>query len=1022
MKRTLAIFALFGMTMMMSAQKIHNQFKNANLPDVLKYIDQQMKGGHVQFVYDDLDGIKVTHNFSGQTPLDAVKLAIGAYPIKVTEDEGDIYVEYDKSIIKDIVLDNVTIYGNDEAVSTINYMRRAMRFSVTCPQEKVYVHLDNTGYFMGETIWFKAYVKNAATQQRTDLSHTLYVELVNPDGEVMKTQKLYIENGEAQGSFLLEKMYSTGFYEIRAYTRYMLNWGSATAFSRVIPVFKQPEEEGDYSKMVIDQFSYRKRHPSYRQISEDVVDKSEENTLGNLLKAKRLPKGDVNVHFYPEGGNLVEDLASKVAFTVNDSEGLFFDCTCELVDEEGNVVSSAVTYKEGRGCIELTASDEPQYLSLTTAEGKKQKFQLPEPEQEGIALKLNTLRDDYVTAHLTPSRSMYNHLLGYTLMNQGRILTCDTMTCERSIELKFERAAIPAGVNQLTLFDADGRILAERLFFICPPKEQMESVKISSPTTVLKPCGEVELNIHSHPNSSISLSATDVSTLPNGKQGNALTWMLLASDLKGYIANPEYYFESDDREHRIQADLLMMVQGWRRYDWNLMSQKAEFKQIYPIEDALYLDGQIKPTKKNVSVANQDIECVLYNIRSGEWLKGTTKTDSIGKYAFKAPDMSGTWNLIFSMNHETKAKAPFHIGIDRTFSPQPRYLSPYETARTAEIKANLFENVPDSLYENLTMPAIMKRKNMLPEAKVKAKRRIFEGARAAWETEKVGQYWATIHYDIDAEVNRIIDRGEEPPSFFQWLYAKNPLFTSYGADRFIPMAEESNIKKKDSGESKSRIWSAETMVNKNEWTIGVNSDLVFASNGSKSRIMDNGLEYKNRPVVWILNNCVYGITTAKHYASQQIEREMVVYDAVDLDIFPTFLEEVKAIYISEQSRAYWRHLYCPYLDASDAVTVFVYTHHTNWRRFENLPKDFKIGPRTHRQTYFDGYNEPETFHMDDYSVLPPMEDFRRTIYWEPNIKTDDKGNAKVKFYNNSSARKLYISAEGMDSKGNMIVNF
>ena len=30
-------------------------------------------------------------------------------------------------------------------------------FAEIYPQEKVYLHFDNTGYFCGETIWFKAY-------------------------------------------------------------------------------------------------------------------------------------------------------------------------------------------------------------------------------------------------------------------------------------------------------------------------------------------------------------------------------------------------------------------------------------------------------------------------------------------------------------------------------------------------------------------------------------------------------------------------------------------------------------------------------------------------------------------------------------------------------------------------------------------------------------------------------------------------------------------------------------------------
>ena len=36
--------------------------------------------------------------------------------------------------------------------------KRADMFNQVLSQEKVYLHFDNTGYFEGETIWFKAYL------------------------------------------------------------------------------------------------------------------------------------------------------------------------------------------------------------------------------------------------------------------------------------------------------------------------------------------------------------------------------------------------------------------------------------------------------------------------------------------------------------------------------------------------------------------------------------------------------------------------------------------------------------------------------------------------------------------------------------------------------------------------------------------------------------------------------------------------------------------------------------------------
>ena len=52
---------------------------------------------------------------------------------------------------------------------------------------------------------------------------------------------------------------------------------------------------------------------------------------------------------------------------------------------------------------------------------------------------------------------------------------------------------------------------------------------------------------------------------------NMLTDLLLMSEIKGYVNNPQYYFESRDDTHRKAIDLLLRVQGWRRYSWKQMT-------------------------------------------------------------------------------------------------------------------------------------------------------------------------------------------------------------------------------------------------------------------------------------------------------------------------------------------------------------------------------------------------------------------------------------------------------------------
>ena len=61
-------------------------------------------------------------------------------------------------------------------------IERLMRFSQTIPQEKVYLHMDNTSYFQGDTIWFSAYTRQTNTNRPSRVSNVLYVELLNQDG------------------------------------------------------------------------------------------------------------------------------------------------------------------------------------------------------------------------------------------------------------------------------------------------------------------------------------------------------------------------------------------------------------------------------------------------------------------------------------------------------------------------------------------------------------------------------------------------------------------------------------------------------------------------------------------------------------------------------------------------------------------------------------------------------------------------------------------------------------------------
>ena len=82
-------------------------------------------------------------------------------------------------------------------------VERVARFGNRIPQEKVYVHMDNTSYLQGDTIWFKAYLRRTDTDKPSRVSNTLYVELRDPDGYLKERKQIWMTNGEGDGFFAL---------------------------------------------------------------------------------------------------------------------------------------------------------------------------------------------------------------------------------------------------------------------------------------------------------------------------------------------------------------------------------------------------------------------------------------------------------------------------------------------------------------------------------------------------------------------------------------------------------------------------------------------------------------------------------------------------------------------------------------------------------------------------------------------------------------------------------------------------
>ena len=829
--------------------------------------------------------------------------------------------------------------GIREMVNRINLFNRYL------PQEKVYLHFDNTAYFMGEKMWFKAYVLRSDNHHATDVSRVLYVELLDRSGNVVETQKLPIgAMGQADGVFDLRNVLAGGFYEVRAYTRYMLNWDSSWLFSRVFPIFETPGKEGDYSRPSLGKTAWQVRE------SEKVPTK--EKTGISFAKPE-----DGNIAFFPEGGHLVENLSCRVAFEIRDRQGLPVNGTGELSCGE-ECLCSVSTSQNGRGVFSLVAQPGKIYsLNLKDKRGRLYRQELPVAEKEGCSMRLTQSGKSWCVT-LNTTTSFAQDSLGIVLTAHGALKHVDVVAGSRSMYLSLPDSAIADGVNRVSVVNGAGQVLADRLFFQYP-RTLKDSISVTVKETSLLPSSPINLSFHAPPSTIFSLSVRDADTEKNISSLDCENWLLLAGELHGYVSHPEYYFESDDAEHREAADLLMLVQGWRRYDLSQMMGKKNFKIVHPVEKGLSISGRLKGPQKKAIVSNQNLRFRLYN-ELGQSLSGNAVTDSLGYYVIEVPPCDGEWNMFVHIPKK------YSIEIDRNFSPSPRSLSLLELMRPQDVTAAMtsfhYSRNTDEVLEKPAGISMLSRTHMLPTV---VKKKHFWESGIAWDNITEGREVSYLYYNIDKERDRLLDKGEEIPYIYEWLKQKNHAFKGDYRELF-------------------------DAFNPAFW---YDKDVCDFS-------------YNGNPILWMLDNSPRCITNGLPFTGT-----VPLMKSRTIDDMPVTMGEVKAIYITEAPNVWKRYLVGnAWAKIGNMATVFVYTH-----------KMFRKCPKNLRHTFFDGYSPAVEFYSPGYGELPSNEDFRRTLYWNPYVRTNKEGYVDLRICNTGTCRQLIISAEAITPDGNIVKN-
>ena len=877
--------------------------------------------------------------------------------------------------------------GGDALSRLKGFVRNVSSFNRIFPQEKAYLHLDNTSYFLDETIWFKAYVVRTDSSALTDLSRILYVELVSPEGDVVVQRKMELVDGQAHGELPLTGTLASGYYEVRAYTRYMRNWDAACCYSRVVPVYRKPKEAGDYSFPFLRAYSSSFRVFGYKMSFAErtyVEDVNKALYLSNTKKAREMareylsrpaayPDSSVmGVTFYPEGGHLVSGVSCRVAFEVSCGRRTSA-LTGWLADGSGNRLGTVSTLREGRGVFScVPGASDSLYLCFSDERGGVSRYPLPAADSSGISMQLDVLCDSALKVSFRGTADCQGGLYGLCVQRAGNVCYFDTLRLPADLELP--RSWFRGGVHQLTLFDSSGRIWSDRLFFTVPHAGvDYAPLVVSTSTFSPSPYGKVRMQLRGLPGNTYSLSVQDDSTRFGRSPHDALSWMLLGSELKGFVRDAGYYFESDDSVHRAAADLLMLVQGWRRYDWAVMSGVRPFAKSEPLEDGLFLDGRVFGKRKGDRVDGVELSAFLYNT-SGVSLKGSCRTDSAGYYAFQLPDNAmGSWRMVLRTERNGR---PYdcRVRINRWFAPPARDLDLFETTssppdsnlcfRPGRLSA-LFPKAEADTLADVTLKRKKNKKDIsLGMVTKKGRRYNPEKTRQAWDNPEWFERREFITYDSEALAREYEDRGEEVPFLLDWIKSKPYLLNALGKQTsYVDVREQSTLGKSNDISSALQPWV---------------SDDIYAFSCPNFCLDELVQIYVVPPY------STYRIPNPHSSGAWDIIGNVNMNSFINGNV--------------------------PNRNRSRDIRGMAY----NMALFQKYT--FAVKRKGSRSTSFEGYNVPRSFYSPDYSKVDVEPDFRRTLYWNPNVKTDRRGEAYVEFWNNSDCKVFSVSVEGIHRDG------
>jgi hypothetical protein len=515
------------------------------------------------------------------------------------------------------------------------------------PQEKVYVHTDKHYYSAGETIWVKAYLVNATTHQPTTKSNYIYVELLDTLHAVKQRIKMLRDGAGAFGSLNLPATLAPGEYTLRAYTYWMQNAGREFFFHKKIKL-------GNLIDTRVAATGGSAAGTS------DVVPKS-------------VTTQDFDIQFFPESGHFLTGHPQIIAFKAIGTNGLSTTVSGTIYNQANEQVTQFNSEHRGMGKLSLTAQPGDQfYATVSNSTGFEKRVDLPTPQHQGIGLQLKN-NNSRIYFNIQNSSHLPIDSLRLMIHARGEVLLIAGLS---KYDGQLPDGFLPEGIVSFSIIDTSERVWCERLLFIRNFIEPQISMSTDKQEYLSRQPIELSFQIQKNDSTpltgSFSVSVTDSYHVKfDSINDNIRSYLLLSSELKGYIEAPQEYLRDDSPQTRQITDLLMLTQGWKRFNTAELAKGNLPENTFYMEAGQAISGRVfnlfkRPVKGNMVMM---LSSYMNQVRIAE-------TDSEGQFYFDGIEFPDSTRILIKAMARTKMVDVELVADTEQFPAPSRHLPPF----------------------------------------------------------------------------------------------------------------------------------------------------------------------------------------------------------------------------------------------------------------------------------------------------------------------------------------------------------